>query len=68
MRVPPYLISHQRTHTEKSPMTAVTVGKALIIKQTLISMRESIQERSLIRVLSVENFRQTHQVAMKESI
>ena len=51
-------------------MTAVTVGKALIIKQTLISMRESIQERSLIRVLSVgkTSVRILIEVAMKESI
>lgn len=55
---------------EKSPMTAVTVGKALIIKQTLISMRESIQERSLIHVLSVgkTSVRILIEVAMKESI
>lgn len=39
---------------EKNPMTVVTVGKASIIKQTLINMSESIQERNLIHVQNVE--------------
>lgn len=39
---------------EKNPMTVVTVGKASIIKQTLINMSESIQERNLTHVQNVE--------------
>lgn len=55
---------------EKNPMTVVTVGKASIIKQTLINMSESIQERNLIRVLNVGKtfVRILIGVAMKESI
>lgn len=39
---------------EKNRMTVVTVGKASIIKQTLINMSESIQERNLTHVQNVE--------------
>lgn len=55
---------------EKNLMTVVTVGKASIIKQTLINMNESIQERNLIHVLSVEKIfdRILIGVAMKEFI
>lgn len=55
---------------EKNPMTVVTVGKASIIKQTLTNMSESIQERNLIHVLSVEKIsvKTLIGVAMKESI
>lgn len=55
---------------EKSLTTVITVGKALIIKQTLISMSEFIQEKNLIRVLIVGKtfVRILIGVAMKESM
>lgn len=55
---------------EKNPMTVVTVGKASIIKQTLINMSESIQERNLTHVQNVEKIfvKILIVVATKESI
>lgn len=55
---------------ERSRMTVATVEKASIIKQTSINMSESIQERSLIPVLSVgKTFgRILIEVVMKESM
>lgn len=55
---------------EKNLMTVVTVGKASIIKPTLINMSVSIQERNLIHVQSVGKIfvKIPIVVAMKESI